>query len=1260
MKFSIQMRILQKILILVALCSFPSFVVHALDSVKCWAPYTQTVTETGGDWRTEPITVTFENEQSEAITIDTYWDGGNTWKFRFSPTQTGQWTWKASNGEEGQFDCVAPTPAEIKQNANYRGQIRVRTKGDGAHRFFEYADGTPFLGLAEQFWDFNNSRWIHVDKPSQESSEVDRYLQNRKERGFNIVQIRYLNRYHSSFQAYNWGQNEGGFAFPNNPGFEIKDGKKEYLRGGNGDFRQMNPAYFQALDRRFVKCWKHGFVVAGHPLWVSDTKISNEEMEDLTRYLIARYGAYNIMWSLSGEFDKAFREDHCDWFTKGVWADENCDEFTEQSDLRPWRALGKAAARFLDYGEPISVHPNVNAVDGNRSSKDYFAEDGWLGHDWIQTYKAVQLVPQRVYRDYSRQKIRPVFFSEGIREGDQTEDWGDHRLGEYGVRWEAWQAYLSGAAIHTYRHYLVYMDKNRNNDQEKAVKNLLSPGAKQMKHVTALLREVDFWKLEPALKDLRVDGDPLSRPESNDFGNKKALDDFVNMARAKDRSVYITYIPENNAEKTIEIINMDDQISYHAHWFNPREGESQPIALNVSSTNGTYSLPNRPSNEEKDWVFVLNANEESGLQSFADKYSSKNIVYPQGANTVDVTQAPFHAKGDGVTDDTEALIAAVTFAKENNRICYFPKGTYLVHDTILYQDKVDSGQGAERNGFIRYHGQHREKTIIRLKDRLAAYNPGKSKAVLATIHKGRWSNIGFNNEVCNLTIDTGNGNPGAVGLAFNGSNTARVSNVTIRSEDSQGAIGLHLIKHGPALVTHIWVEGFDIGVQADSDESNWVLEHIDLIKQNKIGLLNDRSPTSVRQLRSVNSVPAVRNRGEGLLVLLDSELTGGAATEAAIMNQQSSDDKDSYLFVRNISTSGYEASILDRGNRNTASDIDEYVSHGVQSLFGEKQNSLHLPIEETPEVRWDPPEEWVCIDDFGAQGDDEVDDTQAIQKAMDSGATTVYAQTEKKYLISDTITVGGKVRRANFMWARFKITGKLDQVDKPLFKIVDGDSSTVVIEKAHVHHRDGYKNNFPFVGQATTRTVVMRDLHIHRGRGYLSMKPGGKVFIENVKGKPRNALGDPYAFEFRGVQAWARQLNPDGGHHVLNDSGLLWVFGFKTENSPTKFTTIHDGLTEVLGGIVWTGSRNEDPSELEPAIVNRDSHVSAIWYEAALHSDEVRPIQVVVQETRQDRTRELLRESTPKRSHRKGLVLPLYAGYDRSIVNQQLKTIDSQ
>lgn len=48
-----------------------------------------------------------------------------------------------------------------------------------------------------------------------------------------------------------------------------------------------------------------------------------------------------------------------------------------------------------------------------------------------------------------------------------------------------------------------------------------------------------------------------------------------------------------------------------------------------------------------------------------------------------VTPQEFGAKGDGITDDSQAINQAIAHAIANNKICYFPKGCYIISPRII-------------------------------------------------------------------------------------------------------------------------------------------------------------------------------------------------------------------------------------------------------------------------------------------------------------------------------------------------------------------------------------------------------------------------------------------------------------------------------------------------------------------------------------------------------------------------------------------------
>jgi hypothetical protein len=234
-----------------------------------------------------------------------------------------------------------------------------------------------------------------------------------------------------------------------------------------------------------------------------------------------------------------------------------------------------------------------------------------------------------------------------------------------------------------------------------------------------------------------------------------------------------------------------------------------------------------------------------------DRHPGVTAVFPpevftyagQGGRMVDVTKPPFNAKGDGKADDTAALVSAYEFVlhemdrhpwdaggplvRQPSYVIYLPAGTYLVSDTVIYRGPLrwvkngrvvqeprpaSENRNSEAVVQMRFVGENRERTVIRLRDSAPGFESGKEKPVLS-LGKGQFNNRVAGNSVRNLTIDTGRGNPGAAGINLTGANNLSLMNLTIRSQDRQGFCGL-LLRIPPTMGWHhdITVEGFDYGI----------------------------------------------------------------------------------------------------------------------------------------------------------------------------------------------------------------------------------------------------------------------------------------------------------------------------------------------------------------------------------------------------------------------------------------------------------------
>lgn len=105
-------------------------------------------------------------------------------------------------------------------------------------------------------------------------------------------------------------------------------------------------------------------------------------------------------------------------------------------------------------------------------------------------------------------------------------------------------------------------------------------------------------------------------------------------------------------------------------------------------------------------------NPASGFGADLVKFSQSqtgtlNSVTARLKGMVFVTDAPFNAKGDGVTDDAPAIQAALNFAMTNNKAIYIPAGRYLCNSAIL-----TGNTAATVSKFVGIYGSGRNTVLL--------------------------------------------------------------------------------------------------------------------------------------------------------------------------------------------------------------------------------------------------------------------------------------------------------------------------------------------------------------------------------------------------------------------------------------------------------------------------------------------------------------------------------------------------------------------
>jgi hypothetical protein len=644
-------------------------------------------------------------------------------------------------------------------------------------------------------------------------------------------------------------------------------------------------------------------------------------------------------------------------------------------------------------------------------------------------------------------------------------------------------------------------------------------------------------------------------------------------------------------------------------------------------------------------------------KSCGDRNLPINQVYPPeafyhngvGGRVLDVTKPPFNAKGDGVTDDTKALCAAMRFVADSYEplvgdgwsycgcklnkswIIYLPDGEYLVSDTVSQgwparvwhprdgwskirrttlasPDEVEqrkSEQWAAENYFIRIVGQSRAKTVIRLKDRCPGFGAGQAKAVVA-FHLSIFSNVSQGNYFENITIATGKGNPGAVALKWNAANWGGIRNARLRSGDGQGLAGLMMnVGCAEGYLRDITVDGYETGVDlgAAGGANVVVLEHATLTGQSVVGVRAGKHHDCLdaRKLLFENVPAALKADNGSHVVLLESRASGRTGAAAAL-----SVSEHGHLFVRDFDCTGFGATIAEPGNEpQRDKHITEYVSDKPVTLA----KSLHLPARDMPVILPEPDlAKWADVQAFGAKGDGIADDTAAIQRAMNSGKPVVYFP-RVAYVVNGTVSIPASVREVCFLHGN--AYRSVENPKDAMFRVSEPSRKPLLL------HQNVNAGGI-FVDHEADRPLVLEDVHtwFHHVRDYAraadmlfpgpaaqtadiwqlyrNTRPGGatkEVFAANVMGFAVGGKAARHAVE--NVRAWVRQLNnehiPEA--QVAFRRSDVWLLGFKTENAERLFHADQGTRLEVLGGIYHNFSKWDRGSMIH----SRDSQVTALF-----------------------------------------------------------------
>lgn len=433
-----------------------------------------------------------------------------------------------------------------------KGNLKVSENG----RYLQFGDGTPF------FW-CGDTSWLLFQRLNRD--EVKRYFENRKSKGFNVIQCIFV-------QAYIHQNIYGDFAYAD------ADLTKPIHTMGNNPNDSLQYDYWDHVDYIVDEAARYGFYMAIAPTWgqlmLRDKNMTTQKAEIFAAHLANHFkDKPNIIWLNGGSAKTEVNTD-------------------------VWEVMGQTLKKF-DPNHLVSFHPF-----GRTQSSERFQNASWLdvnmytsGHRNYSQDTIGRAYGEDNWRyvldDLSKKPTKPTLDGEPSYEStpqglhDKTQPyWADRDVRRY-----AYWSVFAGACGHVYGQNSVrQVYKEGENKAESGAKisffkALDDAGSFQMQHLKKLM---------------------LSRPYFDRVNDQTALVDEgerynrILVTRGTDYLMAYTYTGRDFSLKmgviTGEKVNVN--------WYNPRTGEV--IKKGQLKNKGTQKF-NAPGEvkEGEDWVLVL-------------------------------------------------------------------------------------------------------------------------------------------------------------------------------------------------------------------------------------------------------------------------------------------------------------------------------------------------------------------------------------------------------------------------------------------------------------------------------------------------------------------------------------------------------------------------------------------------------------------------------------------------------------------------------
>lgn len=529
--------------------------------------------------------VIFYNKSSgTALKVPAFWDGGLSWKVRFAPTEVGEWSFytvctdTANSGLHHRGGSVL-----CKE---YSGNLDIYKHGfvktEPGKNYFMYDDGTPFFYLGDTHWtlaieEIDGYGSVETQKVAGITKEIaDQYgitsqfdyiMNYRAEQGYTVIQSQPL---------YWWDVNDQIW---------FQDGAENIFTLGVNDFMLEK---FEQYDRYFKIIADYGLVHSntqfGYPTTLMSAyfggKITDEQLEKLSRYWVARYSAYPVMWATTQEGDN-------DYY--GV----DRGDCAATPETNPWLKVIDYVHKYDAYNHPSTCHQeHWSFTSVNNSNFGQLESHTWYASQYNTPLNSS--INWELMREYwNNPGSKPVVNYEGRYDHFWT--------GTEGSRAQGWIAYMNGQVGYGYGVQPIWSifwaqngitDFNSKDESGEFrmdanwVEGLYADAGRQVSYIKSYLSKYEWWRLTPCFNTSYFYVPGSCKYSVCHIGNE----------------LYLGYFYGNNTNGKLGKLTAMANGEYEVQWFSCITGEYGD-AFTVTVTDGTYTLPAKP--DAGDWVISV-------------------------------------------------------------------------------------------------------------------------------------------------------------------------------------------------------------------------------------------------------------------------------------------------------------------------------------------------------------------------------------------------------------------------------------------------------------------------------------------------------------------------------------------------------------------------------------------------------------------------------------------------------------------------------